>query len=327
MLDYHASPRVLVLASRYDLSCDYVIAALLDSEIPYLRLNTEDLPHFELVLDPLTPRMRGISAELSFEISAQQLRGIYYRQPTFLREASLSGRPINEQFARAQWAAFVRSLMVFDECVWINHPVRTYESEHKAVQLLSARRIGFNVLPTVISNSERFLDTVAGPNDCVAVKGVDTVLVREGETECFGYTLLLDRKTIRLHELRSAPSLFQQGMRNKLDLRITVIGEHVWCAAVTRDGRGIEGDWRLAKTDAEFTEFDLPKGVKHLCIQLVRELGLTFGAIDLVLVEGSFYFLEINPTGEWAWLQAGLEWPIADGLVKSLSQGNANGPT
>ena len=32
------------------------------------------------------------------------------------------------------------------------------------------------------------------------------------------------------------------------------------------------------------------------------ELGLTFGGIDLALCGDEFYFIEVNPTGEWGWL-------------------------
>jgi hypothetical protein len=67
------SPRVLILASRYDLTCDYVISSLRAGGIPYFRLNTEDLTLFELTLDPITPLLRGISSQLTFEIRGEHL--------------------------------------------------------------------------------------------------------------------------------------------------------------------------------------------------------------------------------------------------------------
>jgi glutathione synthase/RimK-type ligase-like ATP-grasp enzyme len=34
----------------------------------------------------------------------------------------------------------------------------------------------------------------------------------------------------------------------------------------------------------------------------VKDLGLFFGGVDLALVKDRYYFIEVNPTGEWAWL-------------------------
>jgi glutathione synthase/RimK-type ligase-like ATP-grasp enzyme len=314
-------PRVLILASRYDFSCDYVVSSLRSMGVPYFRLNTEDLPLFELILDPVVPVLRGVSPELTFEIGGDHLASLYFRQPTFLREASLSVRAPTEQFQRAQWAAFMRTLMTFDRCFWVNHPARTYEAEHKAMQLRVAAAVGFDVPRTRVSNSAAAIGLVANGSDRVAVKGLDTVLVRDGRTETFGYTNLLRPAEITLHNLKSAPMIIQQGFVEKLDLRVTVVQDLVWCAAVTVKGRFIVGDWRLAKTDAEFGEFSLPPEIMRRCVSLTRRLGLQFGAIDLAFSDGKFYFLEINPTGEWAWLQAGLGFPIADAIAETLACG------
>jgi hypothetical protein len=318
-------PNVLILASRYDFSCDYVVSSLRALCVPYLRLNTEDLSLFDLTLDPVTPILRGTSPKLSFEIRGDRLASVYFRQPTFLREASLSGRPPAEQFQRAQWAAFMRSLMVFDRCLWVNHPSRTYEAEHKSIQLRVAAELGFDVPRTSVANSAAPLGWIVDRSEWVAVKGLDTVLVREGRTETFGYTNLLRPAEISLHDLKSAPMILQEGIGEKLDLRVTVVGDRAWCAAVTVKGESVFGDWRLAKANAEFSEFALPLLTVDRCISLTRRLGLHFGAVDLAVSNGRFYFLEINPTGEWAWLQSGLGFPIADALARSLACGTSGG--
>lgn len=326
-LDSVLSPRVLVLASRYDFSCDYVASSLRSSQVPYFRLNTEDLPQFELTLDPFAPCLRGVSSELTFEIRGDRLGAVYFRQPTFLREASLNGRPPTEQFQRAQWAAFMRTMMVFDRCLWVNHPARTYEAEHKAVQLRAAAHLGFDVPRTRISNSTGAIDLIANGADRIVVKGLDTVLVRDGRSEVFGYTNLLQPGDLSRNELNSAPTILQEAIADKLDLRVTVVGDMAWCAAVTVKGKPIVGDWRLAKTDAEFNEFCLPEPIVRHCVALTKHLGLTFGAIDLAFSEGKYFFLEINPTGEWAWLQVGLGFPIASGICQTLIAGVSDCPS
>ncbi len=326
-LNADLSPRVLVLASRYDFSCDYVVSCLRSLEIPYLRLNTEDLARFELTLDPFAPNLRGVSSELTFDIRGDQLGAVYFRQPTFLREASLNGRPPAEQFERAQWAAFMRTMMLFDRCLWVNHPTRTYEAEHKAIQLRMAAHLGFDVPRTAVSNSIVAVESIANGADRVAVKGLDTVLVREGRTEAFGYTNLVQPEIVTQQDLSSAPAIIQEAIVDKLDLRVTVVGDAAWCAAVTVKGHPIIGDWRLAKTDAEFAEYCLPEPIARRSVALTKRLGLTFGAIDLAYSHGKYFFLEINPTGEWAWLQAGLGFPIASAICQRLNASASSCPS
>jgi len=310
-------PTVLVLASRFDLSCDYVIAALRQNGCEYLRLNSEDLASFALCLDPCRGHLSCRTKEFRADVDCGQLTGVYFRRPTFLREASQVGRIPEEQFERAQWMAFVRNLMVLDVVKWVNHPTRTYESEHKMIQLKTAAALGFEVAPTWCLNSDRFL---AGRfnGDALAVKGLDTVLVRTETSEAFGYTSLLGAEEVMEVDFSGAPMVVQQAITNKIDLRVTVVTDEWWCASVTDKGRGIEGDWRLMKRNACFKEFELPDSVGRRCVALTRELGLHFAAIDLALSRDRYYFLEVNPTGEWAWLQEQIGFPIADRLAGTL---------
>ncbi|MCZ3387408.1 MAG: hypothetical protein LH630_10710 [Actinomycetia bacterium] len=50
-------------------------------------------------------------------------------------------------------------------------------------------------------------------------------------------------------------------------------------------------------------------------------MSLEFGAIDLALNGDGYSFLEINPNGEWGWLQKTVGLPIAETLVDLLTEG------
>ncbi len=56
-----------------------------------------------------------------------------------------------------------------------------------------------------------------------------------------------------------------------------------------------------------------------MCRALVRALNLRFGAIDLVRCDGKVWFLEINPTGEWAWLEHVFGDRIASAIADELT--------
>jgi len=63
----------------------------------------------------------------------------------------------------------------------------------------------------------------------------------------------------------------------------------------------------------------IPKKIEKQCISLVKKLGLNFGAIDFVLDENNeFIFLEINPNGQWAWIETQLNYPISETITNLL---------
>lgn len=311
-------PRVLILSSKFDFSCDYVVAQLRKRGISYFRLNTEDLGELAVVALPDEARVSVYREGVDVQIDRDTLKAIYFRRGVFPREAVTEQHSAQEQLARAHWSVFMRSFMVFDSCLWVNHPVATYRAEHKAIQLAVARSMGFEVPRTVITNDPAGINEASHGSRRLAIKGLDTVLAWQDGYETFGYTTLVDADVARHAHLSSVPFIAQEALENKLDLRVTVAGQQVWCASVTYNGNPIPGDWRLHNNGVGFRQFELPQDIARKCWQLCQTLGLVFGAIDLALQDGKYYFLEINPTGEWGWLvdQAGL--PIDEAIAEAL---------
>ena len=311
-------PEVLILASKFDLSCDYVVAQLRRRGASYFRLNSEDLHDLSVVAVPGESRVSIYADEFDVDIAPDTLKAIYFRRGVYLREAGTQQRSAQDQLARAHWSVFMRSFMVFESCLWVNHPMATYKAEHKAVQLSVAHSIGFDVPRTVITNAAAGISAAARGASKVAVKGLDTVLVWHDGLETFGYTTLIDTDLAKRSNVSSAPLIAQEALEKKLDLRVTVVGKHVFCASVTDGGDPIPGDWRLSKSGAAFKAFELPPDIGQKCAELCKSLGLVFGAIDLALQNGVYYFLEINPTGEWGWLVDQANLPIDQAITGVL---------
>ncbi len=312
-------PQVLLIASRYDLTCDYVVAQMIRRSIPYLRLNSEDLSALAIDLDPIQRRLVIDRAGHRYCVTPHSLRSVLFRRPVFLRDYGDDHRSSAERFSRLQWAAFVRNLMLFNEARWFNDPVATYRAEHKAVQLSIAAQLGFAVPPTRVTNSPHAHPFGDGCTR-VAVKGLDTVLLRADGHEMFGFTTFETTDSLEPDAWRAAPATIQAALMNKLDIRVTVIEDRVLSASITANGVPLSDDWRTQKSSVQFRKFDLPTETAERCQMLVRSLGLRFGGIDLALCDGEYYFLEINPTGEWAWLVDAAGLPIDEAIAEALSR-------
>jgi len=310
-------PQVLLLASRYDLTCDYIVSRLRGRSISYFRLNTEDLGSSRIELDPARRILIVDQNSQRYIVTPEHLRSVLFRRPVFLRDYGESSLSPVDQFARIQWTTFVRNLMLFKEAFWVNDPTATYRAEHKAVQLSVAVDVGFTVPETRVSNSPH-PHLLGDHHKDVAIKGLDTVLMRSNDLEMFGFTTFENTKNLEPYAWRTAPATFQAALTNKLDIRVTVVEEYVFAAAITVEGKPVSDDWRLHKRETQFSRLDLPEEIVSRCRTFVKELGLVFGAIDLALCDNEYYFLEINPTGEWAWLVEAARLPIDDAIVESL---------
>ena len=102
---------------------------------------------------------------------------------------------------------------------------------------------------------------------------------------------------------------------------MTVVGDDIFAAEImSQSHQSSVTDWRATENpDIEHRLHELPDRVKTQCLMLVDRLGLEFGAIDLALTApGEYIFFEINPNGEWLWLEYQLGFPIADRIAKWL---------
>lgn len=316
-------PNVLLLASRYDLTCDYIVSQLRRRQVLYLRLNSEDLSSSNVEIDPVRRKLDIEHEGMHYEVNPVCLRSVLFRRPVFLREYGADYRSLAERFSQVQWAAFMRNLILFHEAHWINDPVATYRAELKAFQLSVAAQLGFPVPETRVTNAPH-PTVLRDGSSIVAMKGLDTVLLRAGDQELFGFTTFSSAASLDPTAWRSAPGTIQTALTHKLDIRVTVVEDRVFAASITENGRPIVGDWRAAKAESHFAEYYLPVEVAGRCRRLVELLGLCFGAIDLALHKGDYYFLEVNPTGEWSWLvdRAGLpiDAALADALIRETPQ-------
>ena len=50
----------------------------------------------------------------------------------------------------------------------------------------------------------------------------------------------------------------------------------------------------------------------------MNKLHLRFGGIDLAYANGEYYFIEVNPTGEWGWLEVKTGMEISSAIEAVL---------
>lgn len=307
-------PSILIISNLHDYSTDHVVYQLEKLGVNYLRLNRDNFSEYELTLNPLDNSIFGKINDLEFEIDETNLNSIYYRAPIYLRTHIRKNLSIEEKISRDQWTSFLRSLMIFENILWLNHPQSTFLAENKPYQLKIANQIGFNVPKTIISNklpTKKF-------SDKIAIKTLEPAIFDMEDKQTFIYTNIYNYEELLNYDFSLAPMIIQEAIVPKIDIRVTVINNHVYPVSIKRGNQGIDVDWRTNKEELTYELIELPKDIENKCLKLIKELNLNFGCIDLVKNNDNYYFIEINPTGEWDWLMYHLKLDIDVKLANFL---------
>jgi hypothetical protein len=103
-----------------------------------------------------------------------------------------------------------------------------------------------------------------------------------------------------------------------------VIGDECFPVAIEPASPEAAVDFRRAQVfDLRHRAVQLPASLRDACVDLVRHLGLRFGAIDLVeTYSGDYVFLEVNPNGQWLWLEWMTGLPLTAAIADLLGSAN-----
>jgi glutathione synthase/RimK-type ligase-like ATP-grasp enzyme len=324
---------VLILSNADDTTADSVQDGLTKRGARALRLNLEAYPAAAGLTTSFAARTAARHAIRvnGVETALDDIRAVYFRRPGRLTVDEDVMDVAARRFAQeeSKWAA--NGLWLTLACPWVNHPIRVHVAEHKLVQLAAARELGFDVPRTMVTNdpahARAFHEELHG--DIVAKPVRQPTIKKDGRLG-FIYTHHLNGSERELlDDVRFAPCILQERIDKRVEIRATVVGDRVLAAQIDSQASPVSReDWRrydLANTP--YSVHALPDDVSARCVGLTRRLGLDFGALDLIVTpEGRYVFLEINPNGQWGWVEELTGLRIRDAICDLLlSGGNADG--
>ncbi|MCL6597503.1 MAG: hypothetical protein K6T81_02040 [Alicyclobacillus macrosporangiidus] len=318
---------ILIYTNSEDLTADYFILYLEQQHIPFFRFNTDQYPSLmDITYLINSGEVNGYFRSPVGEVELSQITSVWYRKPVYQRyiyENSSLNQYITMEI-ESSLEGVVRSL----PANFVSHPKFIYHAEHKLVQLQKAINIGFRVPDTILTSVYDDGYAFLEKHEHSIIKPVRRGRIIEGNTITMLYTTRISQTEFKQHRdsLNVGPAYMQKQISKQYDLRVTVFGNTCFCVAIhSQQHEETQLDWRRRQDVLKQTVFQLPKYVSQKCIELVKSLNLKFGAIDLILdTNGEYYFLEINPTGQWAWMEQSLDLPMREALYRTLEGHNEN---
>lgn len=321
--------RVLIFTNELDTTVDLVLSELVSFGAEGVRWNTENFPTASsLAMDPYESFAVITDSGRHFNLS--EGFAVYVRRPEAARyRGEIQIESTHERFARAESTAAmaeVYDLLREHADRWIGDPKVTKAAEGKLAQIRAAASIGFEVPRTLLCNSpEAASDFIAKSDGPVVAKTIRSPLV-DMNNGLLAYTHMLTNDDLNLlQDLNLAPVIFQNYIEKSFEVRVTCVGNtFVPVAIYSQAVAGARFDWRRVNyTDLQHELIDMPLEITNRCEAYLRHFDLNFGAFDFIVKpSGQWVFLECNPNGEWAWMQAVSGYPIGRRIAELLVTGH-----
>ncbi len=258
--------------------------------------------------------LRGVGGA---DIDLANVGAVWYRRPQpFVIPASLN-RPSHRTFAYNESHEAIAGLWQMLDVFWMNHPTRDEVAARKAYQLGVARSSGLEIPPTLISNDP------AEVRNFLAERGSRGTIYKAfsaTQQEWRETRLVRDEERALLDQVRHAPVIFQEYVPARFDLRVTVVGDQIFAAAIHSQDTQYQVDFRIDMNRAKVEPHELPTEVATSLAGFMARLGLVYGAIDMRLTpDGRYVFLEVNPAGQWLFVEGRTGQPISAAVAHTLA--------
>ena len=315
-----SNAHVLILSTRADVATDDVVRRLTSRGIALTRLNTEDFPFSCTVAFQPGKRTDWLLCD-GEPIAAPT--SIWYRR---LRSPS---RPpeMDEgvyQFCLQENRATLLGGVLGQSSRWMSPPAAVWKSEFKPFQLSLATEIGLSIPPTIISNDPAAIRHAFDQFGSMIVKPARSgYFTREGQAYSVFTSQVMEQHLEELDSAKLSPAIYQALIPKRFDVRVTIVGNRLFAASIdSQSDPAAIVDWRhTTNPHLPHRRIELPQKVSALLLKLMDSLALTFGAIDLIqTIDGEFVFLEVNPNGQWLWIDDILDLGISDAVTDWLAQ-------
>jgi ATP-GRASP peptide maturase of grasp-with-spasm system len=322
---------IIILSKHADTTTDEVCKYLKQENANYLRLN-DDLFNKNQKID-ITIKIDSLEIDYqgnNFLIYRDENHIIWNRKFGFFQESEMFQETSDNlpqeitNYLASEYYSFIEILignLNATRVKWLNPPMRITKIE----QLGIAKKVGLNIPNTIITNSKKQLSLFLESNpDCIVKP------MQYGKTfyiDNFAYPLLTNKLEYSvLDEIGSNffPCIVQNNILKEFEIRVFVLGQKIYGMAIfSQNDIQTQTDFRNYNVENpnRMIPYKLPTFLEKLILQFMSKSGYNTGSIDLIKsIDGEYYFLEINPSGQFGMVSINcnynLEGKVAEYLLK-----------
>ncbi|GAA3983763.1 ATP-grasp ribosomal peptide maturase [Thermobifida alba] len=314
---------VLILTNTHDPTADDVIMRLRDRGTPVFRLDPADFPqravlHSEISADGWL----GTLATEHRTLDLSTVTGVWYRRPRrFLlpEQMSRAERGWAADEARRGFGGIINTLPG-----WLNPPAAIGRAEYKPYQLHQAVRAGLAVPRTLVTSDPEQARAWCAQVGDVVYKPLGAATWSEDGSHYAVYTTPLSPDEWGDPAIGRTAHLFQRRLDKQYEVRLTMVDDQAFPAAIHAHSDRSRTDWRTDYKALTYSIPPVPRRVLAGACTLLRLLDLRYAALDFVVEQGQWWFLEANPNGQYGWIQHQTGQQIGDAIADALTRKEPN---
>lgn len=301
---------ILVITSSVDATADYVIENYQD-KAEFYRINVDDFLKYRI---NVCEANQWTIYSPDWTIEKASIDGIYYRKPV-LPDLSMYEADYQGMIAR-DIISIINGIVDNFEGKVLTKPYILRKTENKTFQLLYASHEGLHLPKSYIGNSkDSAIKTIN--NQKSVIKPLTTGKVKKSDSVEIYQTNYIDDLT---EDISLTPLYIQNYIEKNYEVRLTCIDNKVF--AVRIDSKD-KLDWRKDYSSLKYSVIECPQNIKKLCLKLMEDFDLKFGAFDFIVTQNNeWIFLEVNPNGQWLWLEKAVDIPISSAIIQYLIDGH-----
>lgn len=312
---------VLVIADETDTTADRVCALLASRDVRMFRFDTAEFPgRLQLRAELNGTTWRGELSRDGDCVDLDEVRSVYVRRPRpFEVPAHLT--------AAERWHAATECRYGMGGCLtslpvpYLNHPSRAADAAYKPRQLKDLRACGLIIPPTLVTNSAEPVREFAARYGPLVCKSIAASVLHTADTAHVVYTRrITDDDLGDLAGIDYGAHLFQPFVESEYAVRLTVVGQRFLAVRIDAGSDRARTDWRSDYDSLTYQIIDIPPDTKAAVASYMKFSGLNYGAFDfLVRADGSMVTLEINPEGNYSWIEEETTLPISESVAEFLT--------
>ncbi|HEU4807414.1 MAG TPA: hypothetical protein VFT01_04070 [Homoserinimonas sp.] len=236
-------------------------------------------------------------------------------------------------FALREHRELLESLeLLIPTAVWPIRPSAVRTASLKAYQLALAQQLGFAIPTTIITNDAdsvaRFVEAKPDtfPEQLLLYKPL-TWYVGPPDKFLYANIVTLDDVTSSPSSVAAAPCQFQEYVDKDYELRVTVVGNRCFPVRINSQSQPESMvDFRRGQELVSYELWEVSADLTARLLLFLHRCGLDYGAFDLIVKpDGCVVFLELNPVGQWLWLEYKLGIDISGVVARMLVDGSTSG--
>lgn len=300
-----SNKKVLIITSTIDCTVDYIIQKYCNVA-DFYRFDVDRFSEYKIIIGE-SEQWKIICEHWS--LIKKDIYSIYYRKP---RIPDLSEFEKEYQYMIARDMISVVNGLVDDfEGKVLSKPYLLRKTENKTFQLLYAKKNNLAVPGSYIGNSNN--TAIEFLNDKSIIKPLTTgKLVLEDRTEIYQTNYIKDLS----EDIALTPVYIQKYINKKYEVRMTYIDGTFFTIRIDSEDKL---DWRKNYAGLKYSIIECPEHISNACMMLLKDFKLKYGAFDFIVDENEqWIFLEVNPNGQWQWLEQKIGIPISKRIVDYL---------